>query len=71
MNRVVLYDEVVSVLPGNLREWADGEPVPVSVAVVLHSSTRDQQVELLLTSKAAKELLRRLEREANGLGAKR
>jgi hypothetical protein len=28
-------------------------------------------VELLLTSKAAKELLRRLEREANGLGAKR
>ncbi len=31
MSNPVLYDQVMSVLPGAWREWLDGESVPVSV----------------------------------------
>jgi hypothetical protein len=50
MSNPVLYDQVMSVLPGALREWLDGESVPVSVAVVLRSSLLNQHLELFLTS---------------------
>jgi hypothetical protein len=60
MSNPVLYDQVMSVLPGALREWLDGESVPVSVAVVLRSSLLNQHLELFLTSGASRELLKRL-----------